>query len=460
MMNGHQILSLAIIVPDVENDCGTAINPQSTPSFDELYNVWVDNDKTVSQEVIQNDRYDMNSTMEGSTYESLSDSSQDIDIDHDDPEDVKVVGTIKAVIEDDYYYDKVLRSRSLLIIVMLAIFIGAVVAIGVGVGLSIRMNSNPISDAYNGMEQEKTGNSLFEADNAELVEKVDSVVSVDNGVGASDTSSAQSADPISVIVQSSPTSVPTISPVMISSDAVISELADILSTTEVSTTNLTDWYHGSTTTITRLRDNGTIALLVPSDAKIDDYLFLFLSRTDDYLPLRLDQWTSVAQCFKSSNEQAGCLTESDCMIQDDHYCKTFTKGNGRDLGTAAFYHKLTPNDRDENGVVNNGWRNWTIDIRGNNIAWAIINAIAGVNEKQPVLTTAGASCDKEPGSVFPSVYGKVNDILLLSQSFDDTANYEHFLPPEGAMLLDWIKGDDEVRFCSVTMYFASNLRIT
>jgi len=64
----------------------------------------------------------------------------------------------------------------------------------------------------------------------------------------------------------------------------------------------------------------------------------------------------------------------------------------------------------------------------------------------------------QPGSVFPSVYGKVNDILLLSQSFDDTANYEHFLPPEGTMLLDWIKGDDEVRFCSVTMYFASNLR--
>ena len=83
-----------------------------------------------------------------------------------------------------------------------------------------------------------------------------------------------------------------------------------------------------------------------------------------------------------------------------------------------------------------------------------------MNEKQPVLTTAGTSCDKEPGSVFPSVYGKVNDILLLSQSFDDTANYEHFLPPEGTMLLDWIKGDDEVSFCSVTMYFAFNLRIT
>ena len=51
------------------------------------------------------------------------------------------------------------------IIVMLAIFVGAVVAIGVGVGLSI-------SDAYDGMEQEKTDNSLFWSRyNAELVEK-------------------------------------------------------------------------------------------------------------------------------------------------------------------------------------------------------------------------------------------------------------------------------------------------
>ena len=57
------------------------------------------------------------------------------------------------------------------------------------------------------------------------------------------------------------------------------------------------------------------------------------------------------------------------------------------------------------------------------------------------------------------MYGKVNDILLLSQSFDDTANYEHFLPPEGAMLLDWIKGDDEVSFCSVTMYLLLTLEL-
>jgi hypothetical protein len=483
MMNdeGHQILSSAVVVPDVDNACGTTIDRQSTPSFDELYNAWVDNDKNVNQKaatVIQNDRYDMNRTMEGSTYESPSDISHDIDIDHDDPEDGKVVGTIMAV-EDDYYYDKVIRSRCLLVIVMLTIFIGAVVALSVGVGLSIRMTSNPISDAYNGMEQEKTDNSLFEADNAELVEKVDPVVSVNNGVSAGNTSSTHSVDPINTIVESSPT-VPTTSPVMILSDVVISELSDIFSTTEevsttlsdvviselsdifsmteeVSTTNLTDWYHGSTTTITRKRDNGTIALLVPPDAKVDDHLFLFLSRTDDYLPLQLDQWTSVAQCFKSSNEQAVCLTASDCTKQEDDYCKTFTKGRGRDLGTAVYFHKLTPNDRNDDGVVNNMWRNWTIDIRGNNTAWAIINAIAGVNEKQPVLTTAGTSCDKEPGSVFPSVNGKVNDILLLSQSFDDTANIEHFLPPEGTMLLDWIKGDDEVSFGLIMMYIASNL---
>ena len=29
------------------------------------------------------------------------------------------------------------------------------------------------------------------------------------------------------------------------------------------------------------------------------------------------------------------------MIQEDDYCKTFTKGKGRDLGAAVFFHKLT-----------------------------------------------------------------------------------------------------------------------
>jgi hypothetical protein len=51
--------------------------------------------------------------------------------------------------------------------------------------------------------------------------------------------------------------------------------------------------------------------------------------------------------FKSSNEQAVCLTESDRMIQEDDYCKTFTKGKGRDLGAAVFFHKLSQHDRNE-----------------------------------------------------------------------------------------------------------------
>ena len=35
------------------------------------------------------------------------------------------------------------------------------------------------------------------------------------------------------------------------------------------------------------------------------------------------------------------------MIQEDDYCKTFTKGKGRDLGAAVFFHKLTQYDRNE-----------------------------------------------------------------------------------------------------------------
>ena len=173
------------------------------------------------------------------------------------------------------------------------------------------------------------------------------------------------------------------------------------------------------------------------------------SRTDGYLPIRLDQWTNVAQCFKSSNEQPECLRAEDCLKDDGMYCKSFAKGRGRDLGSAAFYRILTQEDKEGGG---RGWRFWTIDLQGSSTAWAIIAAVAGVNEQNPVLSAAGASCDKESGSAFPSVYGEENDILLLSQSFDDNAKESHFQPPDGTSLIGWITGADEVSFCLIVLY--------
>jgi hypothetical protein len=47
-------------------------------------------------------------------------------------------------------------------------------------------------------------------------------------------------------------------------------------------------------------------------------------------------------------------------------------------------------------------------------------------------------------SKFPSVYGKKNDVLLLSQSFDDTALKRDFQPPESTELLGFTNSFDEV----------------
>lgn len=205
------------------------------------------------------------------------------------------------------------------------------------------------------------------------------------------------------------------------------------------------WNHGSTTTMSN--GEGFIKFTAPSAAEIGDTLFLFFSRTDGPIPLRIKGWTNAAQCFKSSNEQEACMDESTCRFtikkESIEYCKEFAKGRGKDLGQAVFYHTLTQADKDGSA---DGWRFWSMNLHGTNKAWAIVVAIPNVNENHPVRNYAGLTCDKEHGSVFASVFGKTNDVLLLSQGFDDSAKKAHFLPPPGTSLLSFITGDDEAGF--------------
>ena len=59
-----------------------------------------------------------------------------------------------------------------------------------------------------------------------------------------------------------------------------------------------DWNHG-TTSVTSAYD-GTIKFYAPEDTEIGDTLFLFLHRTDGYLPLRIDDdWTRGAEVSHS-----------------------------------------------------------------------------------------------------------------------------------------------------------------
>ena len=88
---------------------------------------------------------------------------------------------------------------------------------------------------------------------------------------------------------------------------------------------------------------------------------------------------------KSSNEQPTCMDESECtakvMEESISYCKEFTKGRGPDLGQTVFYHILTQEDQDQSP---DGWKPWLINLHGTPKVWAIILAIAAMNEGQPV----------------------------------------------------------------------------
>ncbi|KAK1743622.1 hypothetical protein QTG54_005219 [Skeletonema marinoi] len=199
-----------------------------------------------------------------------------------------------------------------------------------------------------------------------------------------------------------------------------------------------EWNHGATA-VTAAND-GTIKFYAPADTKVGDTLFLFLSRTDGLLPLRIDQWSRGAECFKSFNRQDSCFRAADCVKRDGPYCLEFDEelggGNGRDLGTVVFYRHVT---EDDPGC-------WTVELPGKTTVWAIVTAIQGVNRDRPIFRTSGTSCDAEWESEFPSVYGKENDVLLLSQCFDDTALKRHFQPPEGTELLGFTNSVDEAGF--------------
>ena len=134
------------------------------------------------------------------------------------------------------------------------------------------------------------------------------------------------------------------------------------------------------------------------------------------------------------------MVASDCIERVGPYCLMFKlgekEGSGRDLGTVMFYRRITAEDP---GC-------WTIEIPGTTNTWAVITAIPNVNEEKPIRRASGRSCDDSSQSVFPNKYGKENDVLLLSQCFDDTAELKHFEPPDGMEILGWTNGSDDAGF--------------
>jgi len=161
------------------------------------------------------------------------------------------------------------------------------------------------------------------------------------------------------------------------------------------------------------------------------------------MSIRLDGWTRGASCFKTNNDQPICLLASDCVQLDGDDCIKFQgdgiSGGGYDLGTVVFHRRVTEEDLSSGALPS------FAEGVENRRTWAIVTAITNVNHQNPIRLAAGTSCDEESDSVFPSAYGEENDVILLSQSFDDTASRGDFSPPKGTSLLGWTISRDEVR---------------
>ena len=179
---------------------------------------------------------------------------------------------------------------------------------------------------------------------------------------------------------------------------------------------------GSTSTYDK---KGIINITRPALSQKDDLLFLFLSRTDDGLPVKLDGWKPVASCLKKKNSVRNCATIDECdeIFMWNDYCYS-----GADLGTVVFYRKVT--DYEPSFYYMNITANY------GRPAWATLSAVknADIVSENPIRSVSTMSCDKTNYSSFPSAYGKKDDLLLLSLAYDDKAVEQNFIPPNGTKL--------------------------
>ena len=185
-----------------------------------------------------------------------------------------------------------------------------------------------------------------------------------------------------------------------------------------------------------MEESNILDIPVPSGTQANDLLVLFLHRTDDYLPWQMsDQWTRAAWCFKGNNHY-NCATECVEMMPStgDHgeqYCEAFrhpgrwgeppndsdATTDGQDLAQAVFIRTATKEDVMDDNTIR-------VDMGGSSShpSWAMLLTLRGANTTHPVRDWASTGVDKSDSSIFPNVNGNANDLILLSQSFDDQIN--------------------------------------
>ncbi|MCU0665244.1 MAG: SUEL-type lectin domain-containing protein, partial [Myxococcota bacterium] len=195
------------------------------------------------------------------------------------------------------------------------------------------------------------------------------------------------------------------------------------------------------------RDGTDLSIARPSGSTAGDLLVLFLHRTDNYLPVRVNGWTRVAECYKRDNAY-DCSTVADCTNWNANpdYCERFGDSGrrGQDLAQAAFYRVVGSGEASSYQFT---FINKIEDGKElKDPAWAILTALRGAATSNPVRDWDNEGNDHNSDSLFPSVYGEKGDMLLLSQSYDDVVAKEKFGAPDGTSTFGYVSQSDEAGF--------------
>lgn len=187
----------------------------------------------------------------------------------------------------------------------------------------------------------------------------------------------------------------------------------------------------------------------PAGSQVGDLLVLAMHRTDDLTPLQLTGWTRVSECMKQDNGYQ-CKYASDCTSwHNTSYCAKFGDLRGWDLGQAVFVRTVSVSEASSYTFnlahIDRSTKTFQPDASGEP-AWATLSAVRGANNEAPVRAWTGTGCDHDGDSLFPSVAGNAGDLLLLSQSNDQTVPVSRFLPPLGTTAYGYVTGPDETAF--------------
>lgn len=177
----------------------------------------------------------------------------------------------------------------------------------------------------------------------------------------------------------------------------------------------------------------------PSGTRAGDLQVLVIHRTDDHLPFEVSGWKRAAECYKEDNGYQ-CLTVADCTSRSGNFCDRFSgKYRGRDLAQVVLYKTAGSSE------PSNYSFNFNKDTSGHP-GWAILTTLRGADTSNPIRDTANRGCDGNSDSLFPSVYGKRGDMVLLSQSFDDAVSKSRFNPPDNTTTFGYVSNSDEAGF--------------